>query len=86
MISLKQPWWKNIKDDPRFQDIMRRVGLPTVSDKLALPQTKSAPTIWSADIVTGIRSHKIAAALIAGVSMFGIVAAFFYFKKRRPFQ
>jgi len=28
MTSLKQPWWKNVEDEPRFQDIRRRVGLP----------------------------------------------------------
>jgi eukaryotic-like serine/threonine-protein kinase len=26
MISLKQPSWKNVENDPRFQDIKRRVG------------------------------------------------------------
>jgi len=26
MISLKQPWWKNVENEPRFQDIRRRVG------------------------------------------------------------
>ena len=77
--------WKNVQDDPRFKDILRRVGFPTVSDTIALTQTKSAPTIWSAEyIVTGIRRHKIATALIAGVITVGIVAAFFYFKKSRP--
>jgi TolB-like protein len=76
MTFIKTMPWKSVQDDPRFQDIMRRVGFPT---------TKSAPTIWSAEyIVTGIRLHKIAAALIAGVIIVGIVAAFFYFKKSRP--
>jgi len=28
MTSLKSPWWKNVENDPRFQDIVRRVGLP----------------------------------------------------------
>ena len=60
-------------------------GAPTVSDKVPPTQTKSAPTISSAEyIVTGIRRHKIAAAVIAGVIIIGIVAAFFYFKKSRP--
>jgi serine/threonine-protein kinase len=27
MTSLKQPWWKNVENDPHFQDIKRRVGL-----------------------------------------------------------
>jgi Tfp pilus assembly protein PilF len=27
MTSLKSPWWKNVENDPRFQDILRRVGL-----------------------------------------------------------
>jgi TolB-like protein/DNA-binding winged helix-turn-helix (wHTH) protein/Tfp pilus assembly protein PilF len=26
MISLKSPFWKNVENDPRFQDILRRVG------------------------------------------------------------
>ena len=87
MISLKQPWWTNVANDPRFQDIRRRVGIPMVSDKVAPTQTKIAPTIWSAEyLVTGLRRHKIPAALIAGVITVGIVAAFFYFKKSRPFK
>ncbi len=28
ITSLKSPIWKNLQDDPRFKDIMRRVGLP----------------------------------------------------------
>ena len=45
-----------------------------------------ASTIWSAEyMVTGIRRHKIAAALIAGVIIVGIVAAFLYFKKSPRF-
>ena len=85
MTFIKTMPWKNVQDDPRFKDILRRVGFPTVSDTIALTQTKSAPTIWSAEyIVTGIRRHKIATALIAGVITVGIVAAFFYFKKSRP--
>ncbi len=83
MISLRQPWWKNVANEPRFQDILRRVGFPAVSDKIAATQTKSAPAIWSAEyIFTGMRGHKVAAAL-AGVIIVGIVA-FFYFKKSRP--
>ena len=79
--------WKNIQDDPRFQDIKRRVGFPTVSDTIAPTQTKSAPTIGSAEYsAIGISRHKIAAALIASVLIVGIVAAFFYFKKSRPFK
>jgi TolB-like protein/DNA-binding winged helix-turn-helix (wHTH) protein len=27
VTSLKTPFWKNLEDDPRFKDIMRRVGL-----------------------------------------------------------
>ena len=27
MTSLKSPFWKNVENDPRFQDIFRRVGL-----------------------------------------------------------
>ena len=27
MVSLRNPWWKNVENDPRFQDIRRRVGL-----------------------------------------------------------
>ena len=28
MTFLKAPNWKNVENDPRFQDIFRRVGLP----------------------------------------------------------
>src|SRR5262249_40661622 len=28
ITTLKTPRWKNVQDDPRFQDIVRRVGLP----------------------------------------------------------
>lgn len=83
MTLLKTMRWKNLENEPRFQDIWRRVGLPTAYNKVAPTQTKSAPTISSAEyILTGIRKHKIAGPLIAGVIIIGIVA-FFYFKKSR---
>jgi len=29
MVFLKaEPKWNNLRDDPRFQDLVRRVGLP----------------------------------------------------------
>lgn len=87
MPFLKTMNWKSVENDPRFQDILHRMNFPAVSDKASLTQTKSAPKISTAEfIVTGIRSHKIPAALIAGVIIVGILAAFFYSKKSRSFK
>ncbi len=59
---------------------------PTVSDKVTPTITKTATTISSAEyIVGGIRRHKVAVGLVAGVVIIGVIAAFFlYFNKARP--
>ena len=79
----KMPYMKTMGwNDSRFQDIMSRMNFPAAADKVA-----PTPSFWSAQyIVTGIRSHKIPAALIAGVIIIGILAAFLYLKKSRSFK
>jgi serine/threonine protein kinase/tetratricopeptide (TPR) repeat protein len=58
---------------------------PTVSDKVAPTLTKSATTLSSAEyIVSGIRRHKVAAALVGSLLIIGVIAAVFHFNKAQP--
>jgi len=84
MPYIKTMGWKKFENDPRFQDIMRGVGFSTLSDPVPRTQTKIGSTVWTVEyIVTGIRRHKLAAALIVSVIFVGILAAFFKLKNSR---
>ena len=57
-------------------------GVNTVTDKAAPTSVKTAASVSSAEyIVTGIRHHKVVAAVVAGLLVMAAVASYFYFRK-----
>jgi len=66
-------------------NISSAVAAPTVSDKVTPTEMRTAPTVSSAEyIVSGIRHHKVAAALIGAIVVIGIIAALVHFNKAKP--
>jgi len=58
---------------------------PTLADKVPPTVTKTVSTMSSAEyIVSGIRHHKVAAALIGAIVVIGIIAALVHFNKAKP--